>query len=142
MAVIFKMSDAVAIGLHASMFLALEEDRGATARRIAQKFDISESHLVKVLQALNRAGLTRSTRGPGGGYRLSRPAAAIRLLDVVEAIEGPLTVQECMLNHPICKNRKCILGPLVRNINTRTIDYLREHNVKDLAATLAAAENQ
>ncbi len=136
MAVIFKLSDAVAIGLHAAMFMALDEDQPATARRIAREFDISEAHLAKVLQALHRAGLAKGTRGPGGGYRLARPAREIRLLDLVEAIEGTLQVQECLLNHPICHNRNCILGPLVKRINQQTMDYLRDHTAHDLAAPL------
>lgn len=137
MAVIFKISDAVAIGLHAGMMLAVDQARPVTARRIAQTFDVSEAHLVKILQTMHRAGLVKGTRGPGGGYRLSRPADKISLLNLVEAIEGPMEAQDCLLHHAICHNRNCILGPLVKTINTQTLDYLRGHTVKDLAATIS-----
>ncbi len=137
MAILFKFSDAVAIGLHAAMYLALNEGQSATARCIANTFDISETHLVKVLQAMTRAGLVKGTRGPGGGYRLARPAEGIRLLDVVQALEGTLEVSGCLLRHPICKNRNCLLAPLERNINAETIEYLTKHSVRDLARTLA-----
>ncbi len=140
MAVLFKLSNAVAIGLHAAMFLATDEGQSATASQIARTFSISAAHLVKVLQTLSRAGLIEATRGRGGGYRLSRPARKIRLLELVEAIEGKLEVHECLLRHPMCHNRKCILGPLVRNINSQTLDYLKKHTVAELAATLAASE--
>ncbi len=140
MAVLFKLSEAVAIGLHAAMFLAVDQNQSATASQIARTFSVSEAHLVKVLQMLSRAGLIEATRGRGGGYCLARPAQDIRLLDIVQAIEGTLEVQHCLLRHPICHNRKCILGPLVRNINSQTLDYLKKHTVAELAATLAASE--
>ncbi len=139
MAILFKFSDAVAIGLHAAMYLARNEGQSATARHIANTFDISETHLVKVLQAMNRAGLIRGTRGPGGGYRLAQPAEAIRLLDVVQALEGRLEVSGCLLRHPLCKNRNCLLAPLERKVNAETIDYLQNHSVRDMAQTLAEA---
>ncbi len=122
------------------MFLALDEARPVTARRIALAFRVSETHLVKVLQALHRAGLVRSARGPGGGYRLTRPASNIRLIEVVEAIEGPLEVRDCLLHHRQCRNPRCMLGPLVKTINTQTLNYLRRHTVKDLASNLSQSE--
>lgn len=140
MAVLFKLSDAVTIGLHAAMFLAIDEGQSATASQIARTFSISEAHLVKVLQTLSRAGLIEATRGRGGGYRLARPAQDIRLLDLVQAIEGTLEVQHCLLRHPMCHNRKCILGPLVRKINSQTLDYLKKHTVAELATTLQSTK--
>lgn len=134
MAVLFKLSDAVAIGLHAAIFLASNrEEVPVTAKKIAGHFKVSESHLIKVMQTMQRAGLIRSTRGPGGGYRLARQGSEIRLIDLVEAIEGRLEVRQCLLTHPLCHDRDCILGPLVGDVNRRTIDYLSGHTLKDLA---------
>lgn len=141
MAVLFKLSDAVAIGLHAAMFLAARNNPSSTARQIAQTFKVSEAHLVKVLQTLGRAGLVEATRGRGGGYRLARPARKIRLLQLVEAIEGKLEIHDCLLRRPICPQNQCILGPLVRTVNRQTVDYLRKHTVADLAAPLIALEH-
>ncbi len=133
MAVIFKLSDAVAIGLHAAMFLALHEHCTTTARTIANAFKISEAHLVKILQALHRAGLVQSTRGPRGGYQLSRSADLIQLRELVEAIEGPIEVRQCLLHQPLCHGRDCVLGPLVQSINQQTFNYLQRHTVRDLS---------
>lgn len=50
----------------------------------------------KVLQRLAQAGLVASVRGAGGGFRLTRPAAAINLADIVEAVEGPIGLTACV----------------------------------------------
>jgi Rrf2 family protein len=56
----------------------------------AQATQIPERFLLKLLLPLVNAGILRSVRGPGGGYRLARPASAISVLDVVQAVDGPL----------------------------------------------------
>lgn len=50
----------------------------------------------KLVSRLSAAGLIESTRGTGGGFRLSRPAAAISLADIIEAIEGPIAMTACV----------------------------------------------
>jgi len=50
----------------------------------------------KVMQQLARAGLLSSLRGTGGGFKLTRPAAAISLADIIEAIEGPIAMTTCV----------------------------------------------
>ena len=61
-----------------------------TATSIAEVQNIPEKYLVHILLQLKRAGIVRSVRGAQGGYFLERPAAAISLLDVVTAVEGPV----------------------------------------------------
>jgi Rrf2 family iron-sulfur cluster assembly transcriptional regulator len=56
----------------------------------AQATQIPERFLLKLLLPLVTAGILRSVRGPGGGYRLARPASAISVLDVVQAVDGPI----------------------------------------------------
>ena len=50
----------------------------------------------KLVSLLSRAGLLRSVRGAGGGFKLARPAAAITLADIVEAVEGPIALTPCV----------------------------------------------
>jgi Rrf2 family protein len=64
--------------------------RPATARDIAEAQGAPKRFLLRALKALVSAGLLRSLRGPAGGYRLARPAAKITLLEVVEAVDGPI----------------------------------------------------
>jgi Rrf2 family protein len=72
---------------------------------LSQAAEVSGHFLSKILQQLVRAGLIRSQRGAGGGYALVISAASISLLDVVEAIEGPVRLNQCIEEGPSC-NRK------------------------------------
>ena len=64
-------------------------ERPVHATEIARRQGIPEPYLEQLLLALRRAALVRSYRGPGGGYTLTRPPAAISLADIVAALEGP-----------------------------------------------------
>ena len=74
-----------------------------TAAVMADGLSASEAHLAKVLQRLAKAGLVTGTRGPGGGFRLTRPAKEISAREVYEAIEGRLQVERCMVGKPLCR---------------------------------------
>ena len=65
------------------------------ARDLAVQTQIPEPTASKVLKKLARAGVVVSQRGAKGGYALARPAAAIGVNEVIEAIEGPIAVTEC-----------------------------------------------
>jgi Rrf2 family iron-sulfur cluster assembly transcriptional regulator len=62
---------------------------------IAESQEISLSYLEQLFAKLRRAGLVTSVRGPGGGYRLSRPAGEVRVGDVIRAVDEPLTATRC-----------------------------------------------
>jgi Rrf2 family protein len=75
----------------AASSIAQQEEAGPVmAKSIAEQFAIPLPYLLKVLQQLVRANILRSIRGPRGGFYLSRPARGITLLQIFEAIEGPL----------------------------------------------------
>src|SRR3954470_17875791 len=85
-----RLSAGVEWALHCAVLLAALPPTGAlSGRALAEFHGVSESYLLKQLQALTRAGVFTSTPGPLGGYRLARPASEITVLEIVEAIEGP-----------------------------------------------------
>ncbi|MEU6167799.1 RrF2 family transcriptional regulator [Streptomyces tanashiensis] len=83
-----RLSGGVEWALHCCVVLTAAS-RPVPAARLAQLHDVSPSYLAKQMQALSRAGLVRSVQGKTGGYVLTRDAAEITLLDVVEAVDGP-----------------------------------------------------
>jgi Rrf2 family protein len=86
-----KLSRASIYAVYALVYLAgAEPGKPSASHAIAQAVGMPERFLLKVLVALGRARLVLSLRGPFGGYRLARPAKDISLLDVVEAVEGPV----------------------------------------------------
>jgi Rrf2 family iron-sulfur cluster assembly transcriptional regulator len=72
------------------------------AAEIAEAVEIPRAFAARVLARLNGAGLLDGRAGYLGGYALARPAAAISLLDVIEAIEGPLRARSCLLRDAPC----------------------------------------
>lgn len=91
-----ELPNGVEWALHCAWLLALLPDGTAlTTRRLAEFYGLPEAYLAKLLKALVRAGLLVATTGPRGGFRLARPAAAITVLDLVEAIEGRSPLFRC-----------------------------------------------
>ncbi|HSJ28929.1 MAG TPA: Rrf2 family transcriptional regulator [Acidimicrobiia bacterium] len=79
--------------------------QGGTRRKsrlIAQDMDIPAKYLPQVLAALVKAGLVESETGPEGGYRLTSAPERLTLLEVIEAVEGPLESSECVLRGGPC----------------------------------------
>ena len=120
----FNISEAGAIALHTMVLLAGSDGSPQTARAISERLIRSEAHLQKVLQRLARAGFVSSTRGPSGGFTLARPAAEIVLLDIYEAIEGPLGDIKCTWTPPVCDGKSCVFGQLVVLVNEQVRTYL------------------
>jgi Rrf2 family protein len=91
-----KLSDGVEWGVHACVLLAvLPPEAALPAARLAEYHGVPSAYLAKHLQALARAEVLETVKGPRGGYRLSRPPAEISVLDVVEAIDGDEPAFRC-----------------------------------------------
>ncbi len=71
-------------------------------RAIAERQEISSKYLHALLAALKSAKLVRSVRGSGGGYALARAPADILVSEIVEALEGPFSVVDCVLDEGLC----------------------------------------
>jgi Rrf2 family protein len=113
MARLIKVTDAVAFGLHAVALLA-KQPGAQTVKNLALALKVSQHHLAKVFQRLERAGLVASRRGPTGGFVLKLPAEKISVLDVYEAVEGEVDGHTCLLGRPRCDSA-CPLGALLRD---------------------------
>ena len=81
--------------LRVLIHVATAPEGHATIGAVARAYEISEHHLVKVVHLLGREGFLVNSRGRGGGLRLARPAAQIRVGDVVRAMEGDDPLVEC-----------------------------------------------
>jgi len=130
---LLKISEAGAMALHAGVYMAARRGDSCTAGAMARDLQVSEAHLVKVLQRLTHAGFVRTSRGPRGGYALGRLPSAIKLSELYEAIEGPLDPVGCLLKHKACQGTPCILGDHLRRINREVMDYLTAISLDDVA---------
>src|SRR6187455_675775 len=91
-----QLGQGVEWAVHCCTVLALvPPERTLPAARLAEYHGVPPAYLAKHLQALSQAGIVESVAGRRGGYRLARPAAAITVLDVVEAVEGSAPAFRC-----------------------------------------------
>lgn len=130
---LLRISEATSLALHTMVLLAANQERLRSTKAIASALDVSEAHLAKVLQRLARVGLVRSTRGPNGGFALDSHPDEVTLLEVYEAIEGPLVPTDCLLAVPVCGDNGCILGDLLETVNKQVKDYLAGTTLSRLA---------
>lgn len=100
--------------MRAVMYLAqLGPDRKAATSQIAQEQQIPPSFLAKIVSQLSVAGLLQTSRGARGGVSLARPPEEISFLEVVEAIDGPILINECVIDSGSCTfGETCALRPV------------------------------
>jgi Rrf2 family protein len=77
----------------------------ANCAELSEAGEIPQSFVLKVLQSLVRAGFVESQRGAGGGFALATAPERVSLLDIVEAIEGPTTLNACLAAGPGCTRK-------------------------------------
>jgi Rrf2 family protein len=127
-----KKSDYALIALR---HLATPGDRAsASARELAERFNIPVELLAKVLQKLARAGLLVSQQGIRGGYVLSRPADQITVADIIVAVDGPLTVTACSDDDQTCDQfSKCNVRDPLWRLKDRIVAALASCTLAELA---------
>ncbi|MDP3673892.1 MAG: SUF system Fe-S cluster assembly regulator [Novosphingobium sp.] len=84
-----------------------------SAAQLAEETGLPAATVQKLVSKLSGAGLLRASRGAGGGLKLARPAAAISLADIVEAIEGPIALTACVEHgrHDCTLEGSCAVRP-------------------------------
>jgi Rrf2 family protein len=134
---LFRISDAANLAIHAMMLLAsADAAEPISVAVMSERLGVSRAHLAKVFQRLAKAGLVSSTRGPQGGFVLTRPADSIMLAEIYEDIEGPIQAVECLLGHPVCKERCCVLGGLLTNVHSEVHKYFTTTRLSDVCDAL------
>lgn len=111
-------------------------DRAATSL-IAQEQRIPPSFLAKIISQLSIAGLIHTSRGARGGVSMARPPENVSILEVVEAIDGPLTLNECTHSPDGCPfGEECPIRPVWCDVQSDLVERLRNTNFASL--TVAA----
>ena len=113
------------------------ESRAATSQ-IAQEKCIPPSFLAKIVSQLSVAGLLQTSRGARGGVALAKSPEAISLLDVVEAIDGPILLNDCVGEMSSCNfDDDCPLKPVWCDAQRMLVDHLSKANFAQFAQTAA-----
>jgi len=123
LAKIFSLSEASSIAIH-SMVLIARAENGINAVKIAEFTGFSKNHIAKVLQRLVKSDMLNSVRGPSGGFSLKKEARTISLLDIYQAIEGPIEETDCPLAYEVCNFERCIMGNVINRMTSQFRKFL------------------
>jgi Rrf2 family protein len=136
-----RLSKKADYALIAMKHLAQRADVGSSsAREIAEQYDIPIELMAKVLQRLVQRGLLASHQGTRGGYQLSRSPRQMTVADVIQAIEGPVTVTACSTDDSQCEQfAKCNVRDPLWRVRARILAALDECTIAELASEPPAA---
>jgi Rrf2 family protein len=132
---ILQVSRKIDYALRAVIHLANEENnaRACSVAQIAARERIPRQFLEKIVRELIHKGLVRSQRGPHGGYVLGRPADQVTFRDVIEAVEGPISLNVCVGEHPDCSLLgACGMNRIWREGQRRVMDLFENTTVADV----------
>ena len=121
--------------LRAMLDLALQPRSEPTLiKDISKRQGISDLYLEQLFNRLKTAGLLRSIRGPKGGFMLNKPAAEIKLVDILEAMEGPIAPVDCVDNAALCARADaCITRDIWAEMKKVMVEMLESTTLEDLA---------
>ncbi|MCL4499636.1 MAG: Rrf2 family transcriptional regulator [Chloroflexi bacterium] len=113
------------------------------SKEVAKRQDIPANFMVHVVGDLVRAGIVRATRGIGGGLTLARPAGEITIRQIVEASEGPIALNKCLLGHEACERRSgCAVANVWERAQAGMVEVLEATTLEGLARTAAGGTRQ
>jgi Rrf2 family protein len=127
--------------VRAMMYLTqLGPERRAATSQIAQEKQIPPSFLAKIVSQLSVAGLLQTSRGARGGVSLAKPPAEISLFDVVEAIYGPILLNECVGEIGMCTfGDSCPMKPIWCEAQQELVERLGQTNFARFTQSLPIA---
>src|SRR5262249_7572960 len=136
---LFSRSAEYAIRAMSHLAESQDADHYAMVKSVAVLTGIPGHFLAKILQQMAREGFLVSSKGPTGGFRLSRPASDISLLDIVDSIDGVSQYQRCPAGHEKCTDPSlCALQDSSEELRSRIMVYLERTSIADLAKSLAS----
>src|SRR5512143_2930466 len=119
--------------VRAVLHLAKNGDERAATSQVAQEQNIPPSFLAKIISQLSIAGLLHTSRGARGGVTLAREPKEISLLEVIEAIDGPIQINECVGDEALCTfDEECPLKPVWSDAQNELVNRLKRTNFAQL----------
>jgi len=101
---------------------------------IADAAQVPQTFLAKIFQSFAKQGIVNSYRGTGGGFTLGRPASRITLREVVEAVEGPIMLNRCLMSGRECDRvDMCTVHPVWRKVQNQMLMILESVSIEELA---------
>jgi Rrf2 family iron-sulfur cluster assembly transcriptional regulator len=122
--------------LRAMIHLARNYENGpVSSKTVAEQENVPYQLMCKLMQKLNNAGLVTSYMGPKGGFGLSRKPSKINILEVIETIQKPISLNRCLLAGDICpRQAQCPVRPKLIGLQEYIGKYLSDITLDELAS--------
>ncbi len=132
-----KISRGTDYGIQGILYLARQpSSKVSLLRDVAQAQNVPETYLAKIFQDLAKAGLVRSHRGAKGGFSLARPSSQITLRQIIEALQGPISLNRCLDIREGCPNSEtCPVSEVLRKAQQQLVATLDAATLDGLIVT-------
>lgn len=129
-----RLSTRSRYGLRLMLSLGInEKHKPIFLKDIARSEDISEKYLSQIIIPLKAKGLINTFRGAHGGYVLAKPASQIRLIEIIEPLEGDLGLVDCVHNSGVCgRSTECVTRDVWYNMSAMLMEFLSALTLEDL----------
>ena len=121
----FAVTAMIDVALHGA-------ENPVTLAAVSERQRISLSYLEQLFGKLRRHGLVESVRGPGGGYNLARPAAAVSVAEIILAVDEPIDATQCAGRENCLDDRRCMTHELWAGLNAHIFSFLRAVTLAEL----------
>ncbi|MDP3730054.1 MAG: Rrf2 family transcriptional regulator [Candidatus Omnitrophota bacterium] len=119
--------------IRALCYMAAREKDTLSVTELVEALRIPRPFLRKILQALNKKGILKSRKGMDGGFSLARKSDKIYLVDLIEAFQGPLKLNECLFKKKVCPDRNsCWLKSKIDSIERYVVSELKPVSIKTI----------
>jgi Rrf2 family protein len=140
-----KLSTKVQYGVRAMFEIARDYNSGpVTIKEISRRQGVSISYLEQLLNRLRKGGLIMSRKGPGGGYILSRKPDEISVADILNVLEGPIAITQCLdtstKSNGCSRVDGCVTRLLWKSLGEKISDFLATMTLNDLLKEEARLE--
>jgi len=130
-----RLTRAAEYAFRALRFLcSQDEDRWFSIQEIAGSEDAPAQFVAKVMQRLTRAGIVNSSCGKTGGYRMAKPPDSVSIADVVEIMEGEMSLNYCLLHPDECRFvKECRMHPIWQEVQDAMIGVMTKYTLADIS---------
>ena len=121
--------------LRMMVYLAIHYGQGPTSTKdVSSNMDIPYYLACKLMQKLQKADLIQSSMGPKGGFKLSKDPSVINLLDIIETIQGPVSLNRCLVDVSAClRQRNCPVNKKLAGLQEYLTTFLRDITLDQLS---------
>ena len=125
--------------IRALLHLALAPEEAISCAELAEASAIPKSFAYKILKKMAKAGIVASRSGRAGGFRLNKSPKRIFLREVVETVQGPVTVSRCVLDPTACaRSDDCPVSVEWGRLQDGIVRFLKQTTLQDLLRSLAS----